>query len=105
MRSILTVIFALCVSYCSFAQLSEAEKKHFADLEDSLQTLELRVFYSKKIPDRFEANKQFLAMWTSSLKEEKSIHYPFDSIKEVSRLLSPDKKFRIITWNLSLIHI
>jgi hypothetical protein len=100
MRSILPVVFALCVSFCGFAQLNETEKKHFAQLEDSLQALELKVFYSKKIADRFEANKQFIACWASILKEERSIQYPFDSIKEVSRLLSPDKKFRIITWNI-----
>ncbi|MES2134346.1 MAG: hypothetical protein V4506_18510 [Bacteroidota bacterium] len=100
MRFILPAIFILLLSFSGLAQLTEAEKKHFAELEDSLQTLELRVFYSKKIPDRFEANKQFIAYWTSVLKEEKSIQYPFDSLKEVSRLLSPDKKFRIITWNI-----
>lgn len=100
MRIILPVVFILFASLCGIAQLSEIEKNHFAELEDSLQTLELRVFYSKKIPDRFEANKQFIAYWASILKDEKSIQYPFDSIKEVSRLLSPDKKFRIITWNI-----
>ncbi len=100
MRLILSVIFTLLLSFCGLAQLNDLEKKHFIELEDSLQTLEFRVFYSKKAADRFEANKQFIAYWASVLKEEKSIQYPFDSLKEVSRLLSPDKKFRIITWNI-----
>lgn len=100
MRYILPAIFTLLSVYSAMAQLTESEKKHFLEMEDSLKKLELRVFYSKKIPDRFEANKNFLAYWASVLKEEKSLQYPFDSIKEVSRLLSPDKKFRIITWNL-----
>lgn len=100
MRGYFLFILISFLSHASFAQLSESEKKHFAGLEDSLKKLQLRVFYSKKIADRFEANKQFLACWASVLKEEKSIQYPFDSIKEVSRLLSPDKKFRIITWNI-----
>ncbi len=100
MKIILPVIFTFLISFCGLAQLNDTDKKHFTELEDSLQTLELRVFYSKKISDRFEANKQFIAYWASVLKEEKSIQYPFDSLKEVSRLLSPDKKFRIITWNI-----
>lgn len=100
MRYILPAIFTLLSVYSAMAQLTEAEKKHFSEMEDSLKKLELRVFYSKKIPDRFEANKNFLAYWAYVLKEETSLQYPFDSIKEVARLLSPDKKFRIITWNL-----
>lgn len=100
MRYILPAIFTLLSVYSAMAQLTESEKKHFLEMEDSLKKLELRVFYSKKIPDRFEANKNFIAYWASVLKEEKSLQYPFDSIKEVSRLLSPDKKFRIITWNI-----
>ncbi len=100
MRGISLFILILFLKFSAFAQLSEPEKKHFSGLEDSLKKLQLRVFYSKKIADRFEANKQFLAAWASVLKEEKSIQYPFDSLTDVSRLLSPDKKFRIITWNI-----
>ena len=100
MRGIPFFILIFLFKLHSFAQLSEPDKKHFAGLEDSLKKLQLRVFYSKKIADRFEANKQFLAAWAFVLKDEKSIQYPFDSLTEVSRLLSPDKKFRIITWNI-----
>jgi hypothetical protein len=86
---------------CSlFAQLSEADIAYFSQQEDSLKKLQLKVFYSKSEANRFAANKQFLSLWNDILKNEKSIQYPFDSIKDVSRLLSPDKKFRIITWNI-----
>ena len=100
MRGISFFMLMLSFSLRSFAQLSDVEKKHYAGLEDSLKKLQLRVFYSKKSADRFEANKRFLAAWAAVLQEEKSLQYPFDSLTDVSRLLSPDKKFRIITWNI-----
>jgi len=85
----------------SFAQLSDADIKYYAGLEDSLQDIAQRVFLSKKEKNKFEANKQFLAIWNEVLKDEKSMQYPFDSLKnDVSLLMSPDKKFRIITWNI-----
>lgn len=85
----------------SFAQLSDAELKFYSDIEDSLKHVSQRVFFSKKEKNKFEANKQFLAIWIEVLKDAKSMQYPFDSLKkDVSLLMAPDKKFRIITWNI-----
>jgi hypothetical protein len=96
-------LFSLLVLFSNavFAQLTDVEKKQFSELEDSLKNISFRVFYSKKEANRFEANKQFLALWSLILKDEKSMEYPFDSLKkDVSILLAPDKKFRIITWDM-----
>lgn len=95
----LSFILLLLVPRC-FAQLTDAELKHYAQLEDSLKALQKKVFFNKKENERFEANKKFLAIWNEIIPDERSFQYPFDSIKEVSRLVSPDKKFRIITWNV-----
>lgn len=94
----LSFLFLFCFSVS--AQLSDADRTYFADLEDSLKGIQARVFHSKKESNRFEANKQFLALWSSILKDEKSMQFPFDSINEVYRLYAPDKKFRVITWNI-----
>ena len=101
MRKTISLVFVLIMSFLASAQLSETEIKYFAELEDSLQNISQRVFYSKKEANRFEANKQFIALWNVILKDEKSIQYPFDSLKkDVSLLMAPDKKFRIITWDM-----
>lgn len=97
---IVYVIACLCLSAGLYAQLSDADRAHYAQLEDSLKVLQKKVFFNKKENERFEANKKFLATWNEIIPDEKSFQYPFDSIKEVSRLVSPDKKFRIITWNV-----
>lgn len=100
-KKIILYIFSFLVSVTSYAQLSDTEKKHFSNYEDSLKALIPKVFYSKKASNKTEGNKQFIALWNEVLKDEKSLLYPFDSLKkDVSILLSPDKKFRIITWNI-----
>lgn len=100
MRFYIITILSLGICLNTFAQLSADDFSYYKSIEDSLKKIQARVFFSKKESNRFEANKQFLALWTSVLKDEKSLYYPFDSIKEISRLTSPDKKFRIITWDL-----
>jgi hypothetical protein len=101
MRIIPLTLFILLVCQFGFAQLSETDIKYFSGLEDSLKHLSQKVFYSKKESNRVEANKQFLALWNVILKDEKSMQFPFDSLRnDVSLILSPDKKFRIITWDM-----
>lgn len=101
MRVILLFSLIIPFSYSTFAQLSDADIKYYVNIEDSLKKIKERVFFSKKESNRFEANKQFIALWNTVLKDEKSINYPFDSLKkDVSLVMAPDKKFRIITWNM-----
>ena len=100
MRIFISLSFIVIFSCNALAQLSDVDTKYYADLEDSLKHIQARVFFSKKESNRFEANRQFIALWNEILKDEKSMQYPFDSIKEVSRLMAPDNKFRIITWNM-----
>ena len=101
MRILISVFFILIVAGKALAQLPEADLKYFSEMEDSLKHIKERVFYSKKEARRFDANKEFLTLWNVILANEKSMYYPFDSLrKDVSILLSPDEKFRIITWDM-----
>jgi hypothetical protein len=101
MRTIILILLTSLISQFALAQLSDVEVKYYSELEDSLQHIAQRVFLSKKEKNKFEANKQFIAIWNEVLKDGKSMQYPFDSLKkDVSVLMAPDKKFRIITWNI-----
>jgi hypothetical protein len=100
MRIFFLLGLLLSIGFSTFAQLSDADLKYYAGIEDSLKHIQARVFFSRKESNRFEANRQFIALWSEILKDVKSMQYPFDSIKEVSSLMAPDRKFRIITWNM-----
>ncbi len=98
-KSLLCCWLLFC--YAGYAQLSFEDQQNFSGIEDSLKKIQQRVFFSKKEGNRFSANKDFLNYWNQILADSKSFNYPFDSLKEISRLLAPDNKFRIITWNIN----
>ncbi len=50
--------------------------------------------------DRFRSDSNFVKVLVRALKTKNSFHYPFDSLKTVSRLYAPDSSFRIFTWQL-----
>ncbi len=100
MQKLSVIIYFLGLSFFTKAQLNDGDLKLFSTFEDSLQKLENSIVYNNKESSRFNANKQFLALWQTILANEKSMQYPFDSLKGISRLVAPDKKFRILTWNI-----
>jgi hypothetical protein len=81
-------------------ELAGQDIAYFRKIEDSLSHLQKKVFSLKSDTARFRANARFLKLWDEILLNNLSFHYPFDSMKQVSRLVSPDKRVRIITWNL-----
>jgi hypothetical protein len=64
------------------------------------------MFFSKKIQKaendsvKLVFNKRFHETLYRTLLLAGSFDYPFDSLKSISKLTSPDKKFKIFTWNL-----
>jgi hypothetical protein len=69
--------------------------------EDTLKVLQ----YEKIKPHtndayKKQANDKFSAMLKKALMVPGSFTYPFDSITTMSKLTSPDKKFRIINWDV-----
>lgn len=80
--------------------LTEKDLSYFKQFEDSLRVMQKNVFSQKTDTAKFRANARFLKLWDEVLLNDLSFYYPFDSLNQVSRLVSADKKVRIITWNL-----
>lgn len=51
---------------------------------------------------RIIAAHSFVKTLVRALRIQNSYYYPFDSIKNISVLTSPDNHFRVLTWNLAL---
>lgn len=68
--------------------------------EDSLKILLKTITFSQNDFDKYEANKRFLLIMEDALDYDRKLLYPFDSLKNLSKLLSPDKMFRIISWQI-----
>lgn len=84
----------------SFAQHSDESSnlKSLRSYEDSLIILGKHFVNGDDELERKNANYTFIKTLVSALKVPNSFLYPFDSVKTVSIINSPDNRFRIITW-------
>ena len=90
-----------CFSLIAQKSLASGDSSRFIKMyEDTLKKLQFgRLDIHKSDRQKEEANAQFLAMLQKALKLPGSFNYPFDSLKTIARLESPDTQFRIINWN------
>ena len=102
-RVYIGILLTLCFfSVTLHAQnLSDKDIAYFKKYEDSLVAMQKNVFYAKTDTAKFHANARFIRIWDEVLSNTLSFSYPFDSLKEVNCRVSLDKKFRLITWNIS----
>ncbi|RZL18032.1 MAG: hypothetical protein EOO89_06025 [Pedobacter sp.] len=73
-----------------------------AKFEDSLVKISDGMYNAESTGDRFAKNAAFIKTLVNSLKTHTSFNYPFDSLKRVSIVKSPDNTFRIISWFVPL---
>lgn len=66
--------------------------------EDSLKTLCKSMFNGENFAVKNAANKKFINIFNRALNEQNSFNYSFDSLINISRIVSPENNFRIFTW-------
>ncbi|NHA07148.1 hypothetical protein G7092_25340 [Mucilaginibacter sp. HC2] len=68
--------------------------------QDSLASLGKKIVNDENDLERKNANYQFIKTLVSALKINNSFLFPFDSVKNISILNSPDNRFRIMSWHV-----
>ena len=94
------LLFGMCFTL-SFSDASGQQSASLAALtrdQDSLIRLSAAVREAEANTVRFEKNSQFIKTLVNALKTPGSFNFKFDSLKNVSLVLSPDKTFRIFSW-------
>ncbi len=76
----------------NFHSLSEAE--------DSLQRLQNEIRLEKNDDQKKLMGSRFLSSMLIASELPGSVSYPFDSLIWIGRLTSPDKAFRLLSWNI-----
>lgn len=102
MRSIFSIFFlSLCLNV--FAQHSDESGniKKLALYSDSLSRLGRKFVNDDTEMERSNANTEFIKTLVKALKIPHSYNFPFDSVKSISILNSPDNRFRIFTWHIA----
>lgn len=84
----------IALAQCIWAQQS------FKLYEDTLLQLEKTLYSVKTDKEKQEINAKFRASFERALNNCNSFEYPFDSLREIGRIYSPDKSFRIINWDI-----
>jgi hypothetical protein len=69
---------------------------------DSLSGLMKTLTESQNVNQRAEANANFIRLLVQTLKEEGDTLYYLDTLRPMSVLQSPDKLFRILTWQVKM---
>jgi hypothetical protein len=97
----LILFFLIFYSLFGFSQ-SDNEDSARKVKENDLHHISNKIFAAKTDVDKLKYNKQLLEKFDSLLNEPGSFeHYQFDSLrKDMPILISPDNKFRIITWEI-----
>jgi hypothetical protein len=100
-RSIIPLfLLILLISESSAQSLSSVDRKQLVKKEDSLQVFADSMINAESPGHRFRADSNFVRGLVRALKVKHSFYYPFDSLKTISRLYSPDSVFRIFTWQM-----
>jgi len=70
--------------------------------EDTLQLLLLQTITEPHDFQRLGANHSFKELLIEALNKPGAFQYPFDSLKYISKIYSPDKRFRFFSWYVEL---
>jgi hypothetical protein len=94
---IFTLIF---LGSATFAQNSDKNLKELSVYRDSLASLGKKFINHPDDLERKNANYAFIRLLVSALKVPNSFNYQFDSVKSISVINAPDKRFRIFSWHV-----
>ena len=97
----LFTLFCLLLTFAASAQtLSPAELKQFKLREDSLKKFGYEIVRGKDAAVRFRSDSNFTRILVRAIIQDKSFLFPFDSLRTISKIYSPDSSFRIFTWQV-----
>lgn len=96
--SVVLILVSLSVNAQHSAQTKA--KQQFNVYLDSLKRLSYQVINNPAEPERYNANYKMVKTLISTLQLPNSFNLSFDSLKTISVLSSPDRRFRIFTWHV-----
>lgn len=78
--------------------MAQQGKSNLDIFQDSLIKISMATVIAETDAKKADFNGRFVKNLVEALKTHNSFAYPFDSLKNVSVIKSPDKAFRILSW-------
>ncbi|MFZ5554962.1 MAG: hypothetical protein ACOZCO_17765 [Bacteroidota bacterium] len=100
MKPVKSFIITGIVLFNFLSVSGQEDLSHLKEAEDSLHIYLDSLRASMRNDHRTKWNKLFKKKLAETLEEEGAFDYPFDSLKTMAKLYSPDKKFRLFNWNV-----
>ena len=85
----------------SIKKILPADLKALYKKEDTLKNLAKAFLTVEETGDRMRNDSLFVKTLIRSLQIKHSFYFPFDSVRGVSHIYSPDSAFRIFSWQLN----
>lgn len=95
-RAILYILISI-----AFPAFSQDVKSVDEFTQTKLKPLVKQLYHSKTFEDQKKYNQELLKAFEEAIELDPKFNYAFDSLqKDIGILISPDKKFRIVHWNI-----
>lgn len=98
MRRICFTLISLLFGFLSYSQVSHTLVTYENSLKMSFNSLNSNNDEASQI----SINKNIISLMDSALAMPESFIYRFDSLTKIGKILSPDKKFRLFSWNVPM---
>ncbi|WP_183761123.1 hypothetical protein [Pedobacter zeae] len=98
----LNLLFLLFILLPGFNVQAQQTPNKLDVFQDSLIKISTATGTALSDNEKLEINGKFVKLLVEALKTPHSFAYPFDSLKNVSVIKSPDKAFRTLTWYVQL---
>lgn len=100
MRQLILHIITVLIFGNTFSQKEYSDLMVSNEKALSIKFNDLRkAITNKELEEKNEIFSQGLKLM---LEQDEAFTYPFDSLKSMSKITSPDKKFRLFNWNVEL---
>ncbi len=83
---------------CNFNLKAQQVSNKLAIFQDTLIKISANAVAAQNDAKKMEANSKFVKTLVEALKTPNSFSFPFDSLKNISVIKSPDQAFRILSW-------
>jgi hypothetical protein len=98
MKTFAPLIFLLIST--SIFGTNSLDNNHMIQLELQLDSVFKSLRNSKEDADFKKFNTEFKTKLKQVLENKEAFTYPFDSLKKMSKITSPDGEFRLFNWNV-----
>jgi len=100
MNSKLIFLNYFLTAILSTTGINAQERVSLKQYEDSIQASIKQLIAERTDEGRLALNKKVIGYFDNALALRESFDYPFDSLKNISKLMASDSLVRVISWNL-----